>query len=188
MARRTGRSLWFGMWVAFAAAALCPSAEARSSRDSRTRKETKRYVVIQARGTDGVIVFEVIESDRVREREKQAKDDFVGAAKEWMADRKDAKKHGEAFDQPKPTPPLVRKIGKTFSNKEDAEEFRSKIETLWDKKMEAKKKKEEAKDDDGDDDEKRKKPKKKLDDDDDDGEKKDAKKDKDKGKEKAKKK
>jgi hypothetical protein len=95
--------------------------------------------------------------------------------KDWLADRRDAKKHGEKFNEPRPRPPIVKKIGKTYKEKEDAEDFREKIEKLWDKKMAARKKKKHPDDEFTDDEEEKpkKRRKKKDDKEDDDDEKKD---------------
>lgn len=146
---------WFGTLAlaAFAVMSLSQSAEARSSRRGRGREKKARYVVLQVREVDGTVIFEIVESDKVREREKRAYEDFKEAAREWMADRKEAKKHGEKFDEPKPKPPIVRKLGKSHKTREEAEEFREKIEAAWDKRMAAKKKKEEPDDTFADDDE-----------------------------------
>lgn len=152
---------WFGTLAlaAFAVMSLSQSAEARSSRRGRGREKKARYVVLQVREADGTVIFEIVESDKVREREKRAYEDFKEAAREWMADRKEAKKHGEKFDEPKPKPPIVRKRSKSFKTREEAEEFREEIEQKWDEYVAKKKKKEGTGDTFADDDEEEK-PKK----------------------------
>jgi hypothetical protein len=140
-------------------------AQARSSDRDHTRKI--RYLVIQVRESDGTYLFEVIDAEKFREREKKAMEDFQEAAKNWLAEQKEAKKRGEKFDEPKPQPPLVKKFGSSFKEKEDAEAYRQKLEEAWEKKMAAKKKGEEADDEKEkpkkeDDNDEKEKPKEKV--------------------------
>jgi len=78
----------------------------------------------------------------MKKREKELFSDFVGAYKSWRSARKEAKKAGEDFDEPKPKKPIVRKISrKRVSGKDKAEGMASLYQEKWDAKQRKKEEK-----------------------------------------------
>jgi hypothetical protein len=104
-----------------------------------TPKDPKyiRYIVVGVKESDGTVLFEVIESDKLKEREEKAMDAFKQAAKDWLAEQKEAAKRKEKFDQPKPKLPLLKKLGDSFKTREEADEARKKAEEAYEKKKAA---------------------------------------------------
>jgi len=112
---------------------------------NRNRTRTVRYMVVQCKDASGNLTFEVIDSERLRDRQKECDEVFKELARDWIAGYKTAKKHGEKYTEPKPQKPTVercRYAKSSYKTEEEAQKFADKIQAAYEKKMEERRQKE----------------------------------------------
>ncbi|NQT85533.1 hypothetical protein HQ560_02135 [bacterium] len=122
------------------------SAVARDNR--RDRKKIPRYMVIQCRDSTGAMTFEVIETERLKERQKACEEEFKELARDWVAGAREAKKNGEKYGEPKPIQPYAircKYAKSSYKTEEEAQKFADNIQAAYDKKLEERRRKAAAK-------------------------------------------
>ncbi|MFW6162806.1 MAG: hypothetical protein ACODAJ_08530 [Planctomycetota bacterium] len=100
------------------------------------------YYVCAIRSSDGAITFEALRSSQLDERMKQLKKDFIMAYRSWKLAAKEAEDAGEEFDEPKPTKPGIKRLGKRIKGERKAQATAALFQEKWDEKMRKKQDKE----------------------------------------------
>jgi len=122
----------YAAYVPCVLAGVIVSSSFASGKESKRKEKRVYYSIVQITGMGRSIAYEILETKMVTERRKELMKGYQDAARAWYKQaidfRKDKANRGKAYDEPRPSMPLLSVVKQNVRGKEAAEKLVAELE------------------------------------------------------------